>query len=300
MSNVQKTEKKDLRSFLENPIVKNRIQEALGKNPSTFATSIVQIANQSKLLSEAESSSIIGAALTAATLNLPLNNSLGQAYIVPFREKQKDNSYLVKAQFIIGYKGMKQLAIRSGQYLALYAKEVYEGQKIEDESFLGYHFDWKAKESEKIIGYASYFKLINGFESVYFMSAKDMDAHGKKFSQTFKKGFGLWKDSFEKMALKTVTKLHLNGGEAPLSIEMQNAIKTDQAVVSYNEDENTEDISYVDNEEIEIDPEAERIRVLIEESETQEDLDFAKGHATEEFLPMIKAKQKELNELNKK
>jgi recombination protein RecT len=98
------------------------------------------------------------------------------------------------------------------------------------------------------------------------------------------------------MARKTVLKLLLSKS-APLSIEMERAITTDQAIIN---DEKTEDITYVDNDEVEIDHEAERVRVLIEESVTQEDLDFAKGHAGEEFLPLIKSKQKELNELNKK
>jgi len=288
---------KELKGLLDNPLVQEKIKTILGKNIGTFTTSIVQITSQNEMLSKADPNSILGAAMTAATLNLPLNNSIGQAYLVPFNEKQKDGSYKVKAQFILGYKGLKQLAIRSGQYRHIYAKEVYEGQKVEDQSFLGYHFDWQNKESDKIIGYASYYNLLNGFESVLFMSNDELTNHGKKFSQTFKKGFGLWKDDYKKMALKTVTKLHLNSGEAPLSIDMQTGIKADQGVI--NDIEST-DLTYPDNEETEIDHEAERIRILIEESENQEDLDFAKGHATEEYLPMIKAKQKELNELNKK
>jgi recombination protein RecT len=292
MSNIQKSNK-DLKGFLDNPQVKDRIRDVLGKNSGTFATSIVQIANQSKMLAEAEPSSVVGSALTAATLKLPLNNSIGQAYIVPFREKQKDGSYITKAQFMLGYKGLKQLAIRSGQYLALYAKKVYEGQKVDDESFLGYHFEWGNKKSDKVIGYASYFKLVNGFESLYFMDENDMKKHAKKFSQTYKNGFGVWKDDFEKMALKTVTKLHLNGGEAPLSIELTNAIEKDQSVVSYNEEENTEDISYVDNEEEEIDPDLKRQRELVENIQSIEDLEFCEGVVTDEtLLPVLEAHRK--------
>lgn len=246
MENQVQTQKKDIKTLLSSDNVKQRLNEILGKRASTFATSLMQITNQNTMLATAEPNSVLGAAITSATLNLPLNNSLGQAYIVPFNEKQKDGGYVTKAQFIIGYKGYKQLAIRSGQYLSLYAKPVFEGQKVDDDSFLGYHFDWSKKESENVIGYASYYKLINGFESTFFMSSEEITKHGKKYSQTFKKGFGLWNDNFDKMALKTVTKLHLNSGEAPLTIEMQNAIEKDQAVISVDEN-NTEDVTYIDN-----------------------------------------------------
>jgi len=238
--------KNDVQSLLSSEDVSNRLKDILGNRASTFATSVIQISNQNTMLSQCVPASIVGAAMTSATLDLPLNNSLGFAYIVPFNEKQKDGSYLKKAQFQIGYKGLKQLAIRSGQYLSLYAKEVYEGQLVDDDTFLGYHFDWKNKKSDKIIGYASYFKLINGFESTFYMTAEEMEEHAKKYSQTYKKGYGLWKDDKEKMSKKTVTKLHLNSGEAPLSIEMQKAVITDQATIN---DIEGNDITYIDNTE---------------------------------------------------
>lgn len=285
MSNITTTNR-ELKGLLDNPLVQEKIRGIVGKNIGAFTTSIVQIASQNEMLAKAEPNSILGAAMTAATLNLPLNNAIGQAYIVPFNEKQKDGSYKVKAQFILGYKGLKQLAIRSGQYKHIYAKEVYEGQKIEDDSFLGYHFDWKAKSSDKVIGYASYYNLLNGFESILFMSNEELTKHGKQFSQTFKKGFGLWKDSWEKMALKTVTKLHLNSGEAPLSLEMKTALETDQAVNNLNEEDGSIDITYPDNETPEHDHNAERMRLLVEEAVTLDDIEFAEEHVTD---PVLKA-----------
>ena len=300
MSNVTTTTR-ELKGLLDNPIVQEKLKNIVGKNIGTFTTSIVQIASQNEMLAKAEPNSILGAAMTAATLNLPLNNAIGQAYLVPFNERQKDGSFKTKAQFILGYKGLKQLAIRSGQYKHIYAKPVYEGQIVEDDSFLGYHFNWKNKESEKVIGYASYYKLLNGFESVLFMTNEELHAHGKKFSQTFKKGFGLWKDDWEKMALKTVTKLHLNSGEAPLSLEMKNAIETDQAVNSFNEDDGSIDISYSDNETPEVDPDLERQKILLDDIKTLEDIEFAEEHITD---PVLKAeldlKKIELKKAKKK
>ena len=282
MSNL--TTVKELKGLLDNPMVQEKLKAVIGKNIGAFTTSIVQIASQNEMLAKAEPNSIIGAAMTAATLNLPLNNALGQAFLVPFNEKQKDGSYKVKAQFILGAKGLRQLAQRSGQYKEMYAKEIYEGQLIEDESFLGYHFDWKNKKSDKIIGYASYYKLLNGFESYFYMTIEDVTKHGKQFSQTFKKGFGLWKDSFEKMAIKTVNKLHLNQGEAPLSLDMSRAIETDQAVNNFNEEDGTIDVTYPDNDEPEHDHSAERMRLLVEEAVTLDDIEFAEQHVTDPVL----------------
>ncbi len=299
MSNLEKSQ--SIKSLLASDSVKSRLHEILGKNVSAFTTSVIQIATQNSMLSKAEPSSILNAAMTATTLNLPINNSIGHAYIVPFNERQKDGSSIVKAQFILGYKGLKQLAIRSGQFQNLYAKEVYEGQKIEDDSFLGYRFDWTKKEGDTIIGYASYFRLSNGFESILFMDKKDLEKHGKKFSQTFKKGFGLWKDEFDKMAIKTITKLHLNSGEAPLSIEMQTAIKVDQAVIN---DMDAEDVTYVDNVEATIDPESAQLRQSIEKLEgilinvtTIEEIDELELQigGENELKEMLDVKRKELS-----
>ena len=136
--------------------------------------------------------------------------------------------------------------MRTGLYLDIDAKLVYEGQYVEDDSFKGYHFNWKGKKSNTVVGYASYFRLKNGFESLHYMSKEDLERHASRYSQTYKRGFGNWKDDFDKMGLKTVIKLLLNSGKAPLSVEMENAIKADQSVIDDYEN-GTIDISYVDN-----------------------------------------------------
>lgn len=244
---------KTLASLLQSDMVKKRLEDILGKRSSTFATSVIQIANSNDLLKKADPQSILNSALLATTLELPLNNSLGFAYIVPFNNKQKDGSFKVEAQFQLGAKGLQQLAVRSGQYKDLYAKAVYEGQVVEDDSFLGYHFEWKNKTSDTVIGYASYFKLTSGFESIFYMSVEEITDHAKKYSQTFKRyGSGLWKDDFDKMAKKTVLKLLLNSGKAPLSVEMQNAVTADQAVIKEYNDDNTIDVDYVDGTDVEL------------------------------------------------
>ena len=233
----------DLKTFLNSTDISKQIDEILGARKSTFVTSLIQIANSNDLLKNAEPKSVFNAGLLATSLNLPLNNSLGHAYIVPFKNNKAN---ITEAQFQIGYKGLQQLAMRTGLYLDIDAKVVYEGQYVEDNSFKGYHFNWKGKKSDNVVGYASYFRLKNGFESLHYMSKEDLEKHASRYSQTYKRGFGNWKDDFDKMGLKTVIKLLLNSGKAPLSVEMENAIKADQSVIDDYEN-GTIDISYVDN-----------------------------------------------------
>lgn len=299
--NKLSTQKTTVKSLLESENVKSRIEEILGKNAATFATSVIQIQQSNKMLINADPQSIIGAALTSATLNLPLNNSLGYAYIIPFNERQKDGKYLTKAQFQIGYKGFHQLAMRSGQFKTIHATDVKEGEietrdRLTGEMTFNFIEDDNLREKTKTIGYISYFRLLNGFEAYHYMSSREIDAHAKKFSQTYKKGFGLWKDDLQSMALKTVLKLLLSK-KAPLSIDMQKAVETDQASFK-NEDE----FEYVDNKVIEVDPADERILTLLNDVKNQDDLDFIKGlkeSQTDEYLSIIKGIQIKLNKENK-
>ena len=244
MSNeLTKHQELELSSFLNSSDINKKVDEILGSRKSTFFTSLIQIANSNDLLKNAEPQSVLNAGLLATSLNLPLNNSLGHAYIVPFKNNKANK---IEAQFQIRYKGLQQLAMRTGIYLDIDAKLVYEGQYVEDNSFKGYHFNWKGKKSNTVVGYASYFRLKNGFESLHYMSKEDLERHASRYSQTYKRGFGNWKDDFDKMGLKTVIKLLLNSGKAPLSIEMENAIQADQSVIDDYEN-GTIDISYVDN-----------------------------------------------------
>lgn len=264
-----------VKEFFSREDVRKKFQEMMGKRSTQFITSVLQIVNSNALLKECDPVSIYNAAAVAATLDLPLNNNLGFAYIVPYSQKV-DGTYKKVAQFQMGYKGFIQLAQRSGQFLTIDAKPVYEGQLVDDKTFTGYSFVWSNKKSDKVIGYAAYFKLLNGFEKTLFMSAEDLSKHGMKYSQTFKKGFGLWKDEFDSMAGKTVLKLLLSK-YAPLSVEMQKAVVTDQAIVN---DVETEDITYVDNTPEQVDKEAERVTLMIEDATDLTQLAKLEEHIT--------------------
>jgi recombination protein RecT len=283
------------KSLFERTDVRQKFQELLGKRASSFMTSVLQITAQNSLLAKADPVSIYQAAAVAATLDLPLNASLGFAYIVPFNSKQPDGSYKQVAQFQIGYKGFIQLAQRSGQFKTISAAPIYEGQLIEQNPLTGFVFDFKQKKSETVIGYAAHFSLLNGFEKTLFMTVDDLKKHGARFSQTFKKGYGLWKDDFDSMAQKTVIKLLLSKF-APLSVDMQRAVITDQAVIN---DADTQDVEYVDHEVIEIDKESERMRLMIEDAQTIEELEQLEQHASDDQLPVIQAKKTTLSKPKK-
>ena len=234
-----------LKAFFDKPNIQNKIKELVGKNAATFATSVLQIANSNSMLKTADPMSIFNAACMAATLNLPLQNGLGFAYIVPFRNNKEKKT---EAQFQIGYKGFIQLAQRSGQFKRLVAMPVYKKQLLKKDFINGFEFDWEQEpeKDENPIGYYAYFKLLNDFSAELYMSHDDIIKHAQRYSQTFKKGFGVWHDNFEAMALKTVTKLLLSK-QAPLSVEMQQAVLSDQAVIK-NEGEFTYNDNIIDGE----------------------------------------------------
>lgn len=239
-----------LKSMLSNESTKKRFAEILGKKSPGFISSILSVAGSSELLQRADPQSVLNSAVIAATLDLPINPNLGLAAIVPYNDKRLG----CVAQFQLMYKGLVELCLRSGQFASLIDEVVYEGQLVKKNKFTGeYVFDEDAKSSDKVIGYMAYFRLVNGFEKTAYMTIEEVDAHAKAYSQSYKRGFGVWKDNFDVMARKTVLKLLL-AKYAPKSIEMQQAIIFDQATVKGDltkEDAVIEDadIQYVDNSE---------------------------------------------------
>jgi recombination protein RecT len=227
--------KNPIRALFEDPAVQARFQNILGKKAPGFIVSVINAVTNDTTLIKADKQSILFAAATAATLDLPINPNLGFAYIVPYKGK---------AQFQMGYKGFIQLAHRTGQFRHISQAIIYEGQLVAENPLTGFEFDFTKKISDKIQGYAAYFELLNGFSHTLYMSIEEVRKHGKKYSQSWKSGYGQWEDNFDAMALKTVIKLLLSK-HAPLSIEMQKAVMVDQGVI--NNWEGTE-INYEDND----------------------------------------------------
>lgn len=282
-------EKLTIKSVFERPEAKKKFQEMLGKNSAAFITSVLNVCTDPKLAT-ADPISVYQAAAVAASLNLPIDPNLGFAYILAYNVKQSDGTYKNMAQFQMGWKGYVQLALRSNQFKTLNACAIYEGQLLESNPLDGYKFDFTKKKSETVVGYAAKFTLINGFEATWFMTLQQLNAHGVKYSKTFQKGYGLWKDNFDAMASKTVIKLLLSK-YAPLSVDMQKSILFDQSVIN---DFEKEDIIYTDHEDIPIDKASERIALMIKDSVTVEELQSYLPHIKEEQMELFETKLKEL------
>lgn len=218
---VVKTNEGSLESLLQSSSIKKRFAGILKKKSAGFISSIVSAVKTNDKLALCEPGSVVSSAFIAASLDLPINPNLGFAYIIP---------YGGKAQFQMGWKGFVQLAMRTGQYQTINASLVYEGEIASVDRVTGdIRFDYDAKESDKVIGYVSYFKLLNGFEKKYYMSKEDMEKHGKKYSKSYTSTSGQWHLNFDVMGLKTVLKLLLSK-YGILSIQMQTAIEGDQMV----------------------------------------------------------------------
>lgn len=289
-TNQPQTGIKGISQFLNSESIKSKFAEVLGDKDKgvAFVTSILSVVNSNGQLANADQNSLYTAALMAATLDLPINPSIGHAFLVPFNTKQSNGTFKVMVSFQISAKGLKQLAMRSGQFVKMNDSDVREGEILSVDRMTGeIKFNWiqndKERLSKPVIGYVSYFKLVNGFESTFYMTKDEVELHAKTFSQTYKKfGTGLWKDMFDKMASKTVIKLHLSK-DAPLSTSVQKALVSDQAVIKNDKftHEETVDVEthYVDNSETTLDVAAvnenlqrERIIKHIEESKTLEQL----------------------------
>lgn len=232
-----------LQGYFNNENVMKNLKAMLGQKAQGFATSVLSVVNNNRLLQNADPASIYSSAMVAASLDLPINPNLGFAAIVPYGRA---------AQFQIMTRGLIQLAIRSGQYERITNAVVHKGELVKCDPFKDeYEFDASKRESDEVLGYMAYFRTIGGFEKYYYMSKDDVLAHGKKYSKSFNSG--PWKDNQEAMCLKTVTKLLLSKFGI-LSIEMQRAIKFDQGIVRDDltqmesiEDIDAVEVDYADN-----------------------------------------------------
>lgn len=260
----------------------NYLKNVLGENKSSFVNNLVSLVSNDKALQVCEPATVMFAGLKATSLGLPLDNNLGFAYVIPFKDNKLGKTV---ATFMCGYKGIVQLAIRSGQFETINVTDVREGElKCRNRMTGELEFDWidddTVRTKTKVIGYVGYFKLLSGYSKTTYWSIEELEQHGVKYSQTFRKGFGVWKDNFEAMCKKTVLKLMLNKGDAPMSVEMQQAIKYDQSVII---DENGSH-RYVDNQkptaEDKLDAIATKEQQMVEEVVAEEVEYNANGEIT--------------------
>ncbi len=202
--------------------IQARFREILDKNAPAFIASVLNTLYLSDYLRDSEPNSVIISALTAAALGLPVDNNLGFAYLVPYREKG------VKiARFQLGWRGYVQLAQRSGQYRLLNATEIYAGQEIRQNQLTGQIVLNGNRTGDQVIGYVAYFQLVNGFEKFIYMTIEEVTAHAKRYSKSYGDPKSAWTTNFDEMAKKTVVR-RLLSKYGPLSIQMQQAIHEDR------------------------------------------------------------------------
>lgn len=232
-----------IKKQFESDNVIEKFKELVGDNSTQFMTSVLQVVNENSQLKNATPNSVISAAAMAAVLDMPINNSIGEAYIVPYNRKKGDNQWETLAQFQIGYKGFIKLATNSGAYKKITAIPVHESNfKSWNPLTEDLELDFSVPSSGSVIGYAAYFKLINGMEKTMFKTVEELKAHGKKYSKSFEKKSSQWQTNFPGMCEKTIIKMLISKW-GPKSIVMQKAIQADQAVM----DNYGDDFSYPDN-----------------------------------------------------
>lgn len=224
---LQTQEKKEtVASLLKLPAYADRFKEVLRDRAPQFMASVIQVSRT--LGEDVEPRSILGSCMIAASLDLPIEKTLGLAWIVPYRQgKQK------YAQFQISARGLTNLAMRSGQYASI---SVPRG--INKEAFKGYDsignpmIDWNAVDiAKEPAGYGFGWRMINGGESIFYWSVEKIKAHAQRYSQAYRSGGETpWKTHFPEMACKTVVKNSLSQF-GTLSVQMRSAITTDAGVV---------------------------------------------------------------------
>lgn len=249
-----------------------------------FVANITSAVAVNPALQECEAGTILAGALLGESLNLSPSPQLGQFYLVPFKSKAKYKDGVmvepdcVKAQFILGYKGYLQLAMRSGQLKKINAIEIKEGElkyfdPLNEEIKCELITDWNKRESAPTIGYYAFFELTNGFRKAIYWSREQMESHADKYSSAFSmtayrkiqngeiaerdmwKYSSFWYKNFDDMAKKTMLRQLISKGGCPMSTEMQAAFERDASIASLGE-----------NDDIVVTPEADITAALTPET----------------------------------
>lgn len=240
---------------------RKRFEDVLGGRADKFLRQVIANVGRNSYLQKASAVSILGAAMSAATLNLDLSPSLGLAAIIPYEDGKTQTT---NAQFQIMVNGWIQLALRSGEYLKINAGFIYMDELASRDILTGdVELTWldnglrskdtgglTLEEMKKagIVGCFCYFKLSNGFEKTVYWSLDEVDRHGRTYAQPYKKDIkygtskSLWMTNFRAMAQKTVIKNAIVKW-GPKSAEMYSAIFAENQVTN----ENGENVELNDN-----------------------------------------------------
>lgn len=240
-----------LKRVLNADSVMTQFKNALSKNASTFVASLIDLYSSDSKLQLCDPNQVVKEALKAAVLHLPINKALGQAFIIPFYNTVTDEKgnrvKKFEPVFQIGYKGLYQLAMRTGKYAIINADVVYEGELQRTSKLTGEIDVEGRKVSEKVVGYFAYIQLVDGYHKALYMSVEDMAAHAKRYAKAiaYNKGVTIdtllnlaklpvnadssqvgWQGNFHAMAIKTVLR-NLLGKYGYLTVSLQEGIASD-------------------------------------------------------------------------
>jgi len=214
---IQKRPIDNLKATLNLPSVQEQFRNALKGNAPLFIASIISLFSNESSLKKCDPSKVIAEALKAAVLKLPIENSLGYAYIVPYGDVPT---------FTIGWKGYVQLAQRTGRYRRLNAGFIYDGMEVKEDILTGDLRITGEATSDNIKGFFAYFELINGFSKAEYWSKKKAIAHGKRYSPSYSYPKSTWQTNPDAMCLKSVV-ISLIKKWGIMSSEMVGAVSSD-------------------------------------------------------------------------
>jgi recombination protein RecT len=165
------------KNYIMSPEVKQRFQEMMGKGSLYYLNQVLSLVANNDRLQQCTPMSIVFSALRAASLHLDLDPALGQAWIVPYGKE---------AQFQIGYRGLRELALRTNQYRFLHVGKVYEGETVEEDRMTGIQkVTGEIKDKSKIIGWMFFEELFSGYRATFYMSVDEIEQHAKYYSRAY-------------------------------------------------------------------------------------------------------------------
>lgn len=260
-----KAEKKTMQAYIKamEPAIKKALPSVI--TPERFTRMVLSALSSTPKLAECSPQSFLAAMMTAAQLGVEPNTALGQAYLLPYR-----NHGNMECQFQIGYKGLIDLAYRSGEVSVIQAHTVYENDVFEYE--LGMdpklrHVPAKADRGEAVAYYAM-FKTKDGGYGFEVMSVDDVQRHAQRYSKSYGSGSSPWRSNFDEMAKKTVLKRALK--YAPLKSDFVRGVAQDETIKAELSDE-----MYAVPDETVFEAEGEEIDSTAVDTETGEVIDSA-------------------------
>ena len=271
MTSSNEAQKPKFSIAIATPSYQNLIRNTLGdpERAKRFVATITSAVAVNPALQECETGSILAGALLGESLNLSPSPQLGQFYLVPFdvtvkkdgkvlRDENGDIVKTKKAQFVLGYKGYVQLAIRSGYYKRLNVIAVKESEFVRynpftEELICNWIEDDEQREAANTIGYAAMFEYLNGYQKILYWSKEKMLIHADKYSPAFSadayqkilngeiadkdmwKYSSFWYKNFDDMAKKTMLR-QLISKWGVMSTELQNAFEKDSFAIEVDND----------------------------------------------------------------